>query len=120
MSVKVMVVDDSRFVWNEIEYLLTDTEYQVVHYCKDGEEAVKSYAQVKPDIVTMDIVLPGMDGFDTARTILEQDAGARIVFVSSLAYDTTIQEAKELGSRYFLFKPFDKFGLLECLQKALA
>lgn len=113
-----MVVDDSKFVYNEMDYFLEDTDFELIRYCKSGEEAVEAYKELKPDLVTMDIILPRMDGFECAKTILKDDPGARIVFVSSLAYDDTIDEAKELGCDEFLFKPFERDVLLDVLTRA--
>ncbi len=118
MSIRLMVVDDSRFVYNEMDYFLEDTDFELIRYCKSGEEAVEAYKELKPDLVTMDIILPRMDGFECAKAILKEDPKARIVFISSLAYDDTIDEAKELGCDEFLFKPFERDTLLDVLTRA--
>lgn len=120
MSAKLMVVDDSRMVHLKMLDLLEGTDFEVAGFCQNGEDAVEMYRQVRPDVVTMDILMPGMDGLETARAILEEDPKANIVIVSSLAYDDTIQEANQIGTKGFLYKPFDKASLLEALQNALA
>ena len=116
---KLMVVDDSRMVHLQMMKLLEGTNYEVVSFCQDGESAVEAYRQKHPDLVTMDILMPGMDGLEAARTILEEDPTARIIIVSSLAYDDTLQEAAQIGTRGFLYKPFDQETLLAALEKAL-
>lgn len=100
--------------------LLEGTDYEVAHYCRSGEDALAVYDEVKPDVVTMDIIMPGMDGLETARAILEEYPAARIVMVSSLAYDDTFDEAKVIGAKGFIDKPFDKEKLLAALDAALA
>ncbi len=68
----------------------------------------------------MDIIMPGMDGLETARTILEAHPEAKIVMVSSLAYDDTINESKEIGAKDFIFKPFDKEQILSTFDRVLS
>lgn len=120
MKVKVMVVDDSRFVYEEIKYLLMDSNFEIAGYCKDGEEAISAYDKLQPDVVTMDIILPGIDGLDASRAIMSKWPDARIVVVSSLAYDETVKAAKEIGAYGFVFKPFDKQQMLDVLTKTMA
>ena len=119
MSKRIMVVDDSRLVRVQLEDVLAGTEYEVAAYCRSGEDALAAYGEVAPDVVTMDIIMPGMDGLETARAILEDFPGARIVMVSSLAYDETFEEAEAIGTKGFLCKPFGQEKLLEALDRAL-
>ena len=72
MAKRIMVVDDSRMIGMQMRNLLEDTDYEVAAYCRDGEEAIDQYGQVQPDLVTMDIIMPGMDGLETAQAILER------------------------------------------------
>ncbi len=120
MAKRVMVVDDSRVQGVQIRKLLEGTDYEVAHYCRSGEDALAVYDEVKPDVVTMDIIMPGMDGLETAQAILEEYPEARIVMVSSLAYDETFDEAKTIGAKAFLDKPYDKEKLLAALDQALS
>ncbi len=120
MAKRIMVVDDSRMVFMQIRSLLSDCEeYEVAGYCQSGEEALERYGEIAPDVVTMDIIMPGMDGLETAQALIEQDPEAKIIMVSSLAYDDTFEEAKALGAKAFLDKPFEKERLLETLEEVL-
>ena len=119
MKKKVMVVDDSRVTEIQICKLLEDTDYEVAAYCENGEEAIARYAEVAPDIVTLDIIMPGIDGLETAQVLLDEHPEARIVMVSSLAYDDTFEEAKAIGAKGFIDKPFEKEQLLDAFAKAL-
>ena len=119
MRKRVMVVDDSRMIGMQMKNLLEGTDYEVAAYCRDGEEAIAQYGQVKPDLVTMDIIMPGMDGLETAQAILEEYPEAKIVMVSSLAYEDTFDEAKSIGAKGFVDKPFDQETLLAALDNAL-
>lgn len=119
MAKRVMVVDDSRMICMQMKNLLQDTDYEVAAYCRDGEEAVAKYGEIDPDLVTMDIIMPGMDGLEAAQAILEDYPDAKILMVSSLAYDDTFQEAEQIGAKGFIDKPFAKEKLLEAFQNAL-
>lgn len=113
----VMVVDDSRVMQDEIVHALEGSGYQVVVRCRDAEEALRAFNDSQPDVVLMDVVLPGIDGFVATKAILGKWPGARIVVVSSLAYDDTEQLAKEAGAAACLFKPFEPARLLAVLDE---
>lgn len=119
MKHSVMVVDDSRVVYAGMKKMLDGSEMEITCFCRSGEEALEKYESVMPELVTMDIVMPGMDGLEACRELRERWPDAKVLVVSSLAYDDTIRCAESLGAKGFLFKPFDKESLLENLRKAL-
>ena len=119
MKHSIMVVDDSRVIHSQVKKILEDSEFEVVCCCRSGEEALEKYGEVKPELVTMDIVMPGMDGMDTCKMMMERWPDANIYIVSSLAYDDTIDQAVKAGAKGFLFKPFSKESLLEGLRGAI-
>ena len=119
MKKRVMVVDDSRISEIKIRKLLEDTDFEMAAYCENGEEAIARYGEVRPDVVTMDIIMPGIDGLETAQVILEEHPDARILMVSSLAYDDTLEEADRIGAKGFLYKPLERQPFLEALEQAL-
>ena len=119
MSKRVMVVDDSRLVRVQLEDVLKGTDYEVAAYCRSGEDAIAQYAEVKPDLVTMDIIMQGRDGLDAAEIILKSNPDARIVMISSLAYGDTYARAKAIGAKGFVDKPFHQEQLLKVFEQAL-
>lgn len=119
MANNLLIVDDSIFVYEEMKHILNNTEFSIVGYAKDGETAIKLYEELKPDIVTLDIILPGIDGLETAKQILSRWPDARIVMVSSLAYDETMSQAKSIGAKDFLFKPLEEDKIIDVLSKAI-
>lgn len=119
MSVRIMAVDDSRLVRVQLEDVLKGTDYEIVAYCRSGEDAIEQYDSVRPDLVTMDIIMQGMDGLEAARAIIKKDPKARIVMVSSLAYEDTFEQAKTIGAKGFVDKPFHKEQLLKVFGEAL-
>ncbi len=119
MSKKIMVVDDSHIVQLQLQKILSGTDYEVAACCQSGEEALEMYNQVHPDLVTMDILMPGMDGLEAARLLLEAHPDAVVLIVSSLAYDDTINEATRIGAKGFVYKPFERDQIIRSIQSAL-
>lgn len=119
MTHKIMVVDDSRVVFAEMKKMLADSDVEVIHFCRSGEEALAEYESIMPDLVTMDIVMPGMDGLEACRRLIERWPDAKILIVSSLAYDDTISAAAGIGAKGFIYKPFDRESLLRGIHSAL-
>ena len=118
MAKRIMVVDDSRVIRAEMEKMLEGSDMEICEFCRSGEEALEKFEKAKPDLVTMDIVMPGMDGMETCEKLRQRYPEANVFMVSSMAYDDMIDRAVELGAKGFLFKPFTKDALLEGLQGA--
>lgn len=119
MGKSVLIVDDSIFIYESIKEMLSDSSFQVIGHAKSGETAMELYDELHPDLVTMDIIMPDMNGLDSARNILERYPDAKILMISSLAYDDTIREAEEIGACGFLSKPIEKDILIEALDQCL-
>ena len=119
MKKRLMIVDDSRVMELQIRQLLEDSDYEVAAYCENGEEAIASYREVLPDIVLTDIIMPGIDGLEAAQVIVEEHPQARVVMMTSLTDDGSLNEADTVGARGFLVKPLTREALLEALDEAL-
>lgn len=120
MGKRIMVVDDSRALGRQMKSMLEGTDYEIAAYCADGATAIDLYDEVQPDLVTMDILMPGMDGLDAARILIEDHPDARVVMVSSLAYDESIDEARAIGTKAFVYKPLERERLLSALDDVTA
>lgn len=120
MKKRIVIVDDSVFIYEEMRALLEESQYEVAGYARSGEEALEKIRQIRPDGVTMDIILPGIDGFETTRLIRESFPEMKVLIVSSLAYDETIEESKKAGAGGFVFKPFEKENLQTALDHMFA
>lgn len=116
---RIMVVDDSRVINAEMTKMLEGSEFEIAAFCRNGEDSLEEYERIRPDLVTMDIVMPGMDGLETCKMMKEKWPDAQIFMVSSMAYNEIIDQAAALGAKGFLFKPFTKETLLEGLQGAM-
>ncbi len=119
MAKRVMVVDDSRIMNIQLEVLLEDTDYEIVAYCRSGEEALACYDKVKPDLVTMDIMMPGMDGLEAAQAIKKRHPEARIIMLSAMTYEESSEEVEKTGAKVFVGKPYDQEMIMKAFEKAL-
>lgn len=117
---KVMIVDDSVFLFEEMKMMLKDSDFEIAGYARSGEEALEMLEKMEmPDVVTMDIILPGMDGIETARRMMEHWGDMNVIVISSLAYDETTELAAGVGAKDILFKPFEKEILIDALSRAV-
>lgn len=119
MKKRIMVVDDSRIMELQIRKLLEGSDFEVAAYCENGEEAIARYDEVQPDVVTMDIIMPGIDGLEAAQVLMYEHDDARVVMISSLGDDDMLQEVYGIGAQGVLFKPLNREALLAALKKAL-
>ena len=119
MEKRVLIVDDSIFIYEAMKGMLSNSSFQVIGHAKSGETAVELYGELRPDLVTMDIVMPDMNGLETAQKILERYPDAKILMISSLAYDDTINEAEKIGACGFLSKPLEREALIGALEQCL-
>lgn len=114
----VLVVDDSPMIVKRLRVMLETLGYRVVRTAANGNDAVAAYRAVKPDVVTMDITMPGMDGIEAARAIIKEFPDARIIMVTSLGQEKMILEALKAGAKGFLLKPFQQHKIHEAIQNA--
>ncbi|RJQ70743.1 MAG: response regulator [Desulfobacteraceae bacterium] len=104
MGKKILVVDDSSIMRKMIRQTLVDEQHTIAGEAKNGKEAVEVYKTLKPDIVTMDITMREMDGFEAAKEILSYDPDARIIFLTNLDEDKYSQDAKNIGAKGYVNK----------------
>ena len=119
---KVLVVDDSKFMRLIIKnYLEKDSggEHQVVGEAEDGTVAIEKYKALKPDLVTMDIIMPVESGLMAVKGIMEFDRNAKIIMVSAMGQEKIADEAQKLGAKAFVVKPVKSEDLLGCIKKLL-
>ncbi len=120
MSIRVLICDDAVFMRAAIATALTAAGHEVVGEAPDGERAVALYRDLRPDVVTMDIVMPGGSGVDAVKRIREVDPGACVVMVTAMGQETLVQQAREAGATAFLVKPFTPATLIAQLERVLA
>ena len=112
----ILVVDDSPFASKQIQDLVEENGYEMIGYAKNGEEGIRMYEELHPDIVVMDIIMPGIDGLETAEILLKKDPDATILMLSSLCDSGTLEEVKAIGLKYLSPKPWEDDVLLATLE----
>ncbi|HSL16458.1 MAG TPA: response regulator [Methylomirabilota bacterium] len=106
--VSVMTVDDSAAILTIIAAYLEDSEFNVVASERDGRRAVERFEEIRPDVVLLDLIMPGQSGVETLSQILAIDPDACIVMISSLGTEDAVHECLATGARSFLQKPFTR------------
>lgn len=119
MSHTVLVCDDAIFMRTMIADILGGAGYGVVGEAETGVQAVEQYKQLKPDLVTMDIVMPDLGGIEAVREIVKFDPAARILMCSAMGQQALVVEAIQAGARDFVVKPFQPSRVLEAVQRVL-
>ena len=119
MSRTVLICDDAIFMRTMISDILSQAGYEVVGEAETGAQAVEKYVDLRPDLVTMDIVMPDVGGIDAVREIVQHDPGARILMCSAMGQQALVVEAIQAGAKDFVVKPFQPSRVLEAVQRVL-
>lgn len=115
MPKRVLIVDDGAFMRILIKGMLEKHDYVVVGEADDGDVGVDLYKTLHPDLVTMDITMPKMDGITALKEIIAYDRAASVVMVSAMGQDQYVKEAIQSGAKSFVVKPFDESGLISVI-----
>lgn len=116
---RILIVDDSPYILKTLASILEKHECEVVGKAMSGLEAVRLYRELKPDLVTLDLVMPQMGGMQTLQLIKRIDENAKVVIVSSMADQAKIIECIKLGAIHYILKPFEEEAILAVLRKFL-
>jgi two-component system chemotaxis response regulator CheY len=114
---RILVVDDAAFMRLSLKTMLEKNGFQVVGEAENGHKAIEMYKMFKPELVTMDITMPKMDGIEALAEILKFDSKAKVVMLSAMGQELKIREAVLLGAKGFIVKPFKEDYLIKSLSK---
>lgn len=116
---KVLIVDDAAFMRMMIKDILEKNSFEIVGEANNGIVAVDLYKKEKPDVVTMDITMPDMDGIEAVKQIKAYDPNAKIVMCSAMGQQSMVMEAIRAGAKDFIVKPFQADRVLEAIRKVI-
>lgn len=114
----VLVVDDTEFMVRVLEEIFTAEGY-AVQTARNGPEALSLYEETLPDLVTLDVVMPEMDGLEVLGRLRDLDPSAKVIMVSAVGLEAKVMEAVRLGARNYILKPFERDKVLEAARRVL-
>jgi len=120
MAKRILITDDALFMRVTLKKILTENGYEVVGEAANGQEAVDLFQSLKPDVVTMDITMPEMDGLEALKAIRALDPAANVVMCTAMGQKNMVVEAIQAGAKDFIVKPFQPERVLEAMAKVAA
>jgi len=116
---KILIADDAAFMRGSLKYIVEGAGHSVVGMAKEGQEALKLCGKLKPDIVTLDILMSGMDGLTALKAIKKDASGAKVVMVTALGQEEKQEEAFKLGASGYIRKPFKQTEIVDEIRRVL-
>ena len=119
MAKNILICDDAAFMRMMIKDILTKNAYNIAGEAENGAKAVEKYAELKPDLVLMDITMPEMDGIEALKKIKASDPGASVIMCSAMGQQAMVIESIQSGAKDFIVKPFQADRVIEAVQKVV-
>ncbi len=119
MAVRILIVDDAKFMRHMLKKCLTQGGFEIAGEAENGAVGVQKFLSLKPDLVTLDMIMPEMGGLEAMRRMREMDPGAKIIIVSAVDQRETMLEAVRLGATDYIAKPFDAERVETAVNRAL-
>ncbi|QMV40160.1 response regulator [Cohnella cholangitidis] len=119
MANRILIVDDAAFMRMMIRDILTKNGYEVVGEAQDGAQAIEKYKEFNPDLITMDITMPEMDGITALKEIRKLDSNAKVIMCSAMGQQAMVIDAIQAGAKDFIVKPFQADRVIEAIKKTL-
>ncbi len=119
MATRVLIVDDAAFMRMMIKDILSKNGFEVVGEAANGNEGIEKYKELSPELTTMDITMPEMDGISAVKAIKAFDPAAKIIMCSAMGQQAMVIEAIQAGAKDFIVKPFQPDRVVEAMRKAL-
>jgi two-component system, chemotaxis family, chemotaxis protein CheY len=119
MKNRILIVDDSFYMRTMLKNMLTDAGYEVVGEAANGQQALEMATATKPDLITLDVILPDNTGLDVLKGIRQEQPDVKVVMCSAVGQEVIVNEALESGATAYIVKPFSEEKVLEIVGSAL-
>lgn len=119
MANRILIVDDAAFMRMMIRDILTKNGFEVVGEAQDGAQAIEKFKELRPDLITMDITMPEMDGIAALKEIKKVDPNAKVIMCSAMGQQAMVIDAIQAGAKDFIVKPFQSDRVIEAINKTL-
>jgi len=119
MANRILIVDDAAFMRMMIRDILTKNGYEVVGEANDGVQAIEKFKELRPDLITMDITMPEMDGIVALKEIKKMEPNAKVIMCSAMGQQAMVIDAIQAGAKDFIVKPFQADRVIEAIKKTL-
>lgn len=120
MAEKILVVDDSYYMRTILKNMIIDAGYEVVDEAANGQDAISIAGKEKPDLITLDLILPDNSGLDVLKKIKGDNPDIHIIVVSAVGQENIVQQALESGAAAYIVKPFEEKRVVETIREVLA
>ncbi|MDF2924713.1 MAG: chemotaxis protein CheY [Paenibacillaceae bacterium] len=119
MANRILIVDDAAFMRMMIRDILTKNGYEVCGEANDGVQAIERFKELRPDLITMDITMPEMDGINALKEVKKIDPNAKVIMCSAMGQQAMVIDAIQAGAKDFIVKPFQADRVIEAIKKTL-
>ncbi|MDF2962675.1 MAG: response regulator [Paenibacillus sp.] len=119
MANRILIVDDAAFMRMMIRDILSKNGYEVCGEANDGAQAIEKFKELRPDLITMDITMPEMDGIAALKEIKKLDPNAKVIMCSAMGQQAMVIDAIQAGAKDFIVKPFQADRVIEAIKKTL-
>lgn len=119
MANRILIVDDAAFMRMMIRDILSKNGYDVCGEANDGQQAIEKFKELKPDLITMDITMPEMDGINALKEIKKIEPNAKVIMCSAMGQQAMVIDAIQAGAKDFIVKPFQADRVIEAIKKTL-
>ena len=116
---RILIVDDASFMRGSLKYILENAGHEIVGMAPDGRKALEEYEKLKPDVVTMDILMKDMGGLEALEAIKKEDPEGKVIMVTALGQEEKQEEARKLGASGYIRKPFKQGEIVDEVKRVL-
>ena len=116
---RVLVVDDQTIIRKKLIKILEECGHEIIGEARNGRQAILMFKTHKPDLVTMDITMPDMDGIEALKVILDYDKESKVIIVSAMNQKSFVFEALKIGAKHFITKPYEKETVIKIVDQVL-